>query len=620
MDSPNMPMGRRARLLTGGPSDTPASTETPAAPPIRATRLLKYLRPYLPQVAVALVAVIVTSGIELVFPTQIRSLLDSVIEQKDFALLNQIALGLVAIFLVRFVTAFVHTFALTYVGERIVMDIRREVYARLHQLSLRFFTERRVGELVSRLSSDVQTVRVLVTGNLSTIVSQAIVLVGALTIVIVLNWRMSLFLLAVALPMGIVSALFGRALRKISSSVQDRMADSSVIVDEAFQGVRVVKSFAREPYEVRRYETALVAYFQTTMRQARVRALFIPTIYTLSFLAIVGVLWYGGREALEGRLTVGGLASFLFYLVFIAASVGSFTSLYGQVQEALGATGRIFEILDTEPDVQDKPNAAALPAVKGEITFEGVEFSYDERIAVLRRIDLAVKPGEVLALVGPSGAGKSTVFNLIPRFYDPTAGRVLIDGVDLRDVTQASLRQQIGIVPQETLLFGGPIRENILYGRLDASEAEIIEASKAAHAHEFIMGFPDGYETIVGERGVKLSGGQRQRVAIARAILKDPRILLLDEATSSLDSESEGLVQDALERLMKNRTTVIIAHRLSTVHIADRIAVLNAGVLEELGTHDQLIKKKNGLYAKLYNMQFQTTPLDIDMGGQASLD
>ncbi len=606
MNSPDVRPVDRANLLSGRPESTSGSQSgAGVASAIRFERLLGYVRPYIPQMIIALVAVVLTSGIELIFPYLIKTLLDSVLDQHDFNLLNQIALGLVAVFLLRFVTAFIHQYLLAFIGERIVMDIRSQVYTHLQQLSLRFFTERRVGELVSRLSSDVQMIRSILTSNLSTFISQVVVFVGAIVIVILLNWRMTLFILAVAVPIGIATALFGRVLRRISTSVQDRVADSSTIVDEVFQGIRVVKSFAREGYEVKRYRGALQEMFDTSMRLVRVRSTFIPTIYTLSFLAIAGVLWYGGREVLAGRLTAGGLASFLFYLVFIAASVGSFTGLYSQVQEALGATRRIFEILDTEPDVKDRPDAAILPPVKGEILFEKVEFSYDERIAVLRGIDLRVEPGEVLALVGPSGAGKSTVFNLIPRFYDPSAGRVLIDGHDLRGVTQDSLRQQIGIVPQETLLFGGPIRENVLYGRLDASEDEMVAASKAANAHEFIMTFPDGYDTIVGERGVKLSGGQRQRVAIARAILKDPRILLLDEATSSLDSESEGLVQEALERLMRNRTTVIIAHRLSTVHVADRIAVLDAGSVVELGTHDQLIGR-GGLYAKLHNMQFQS--------------
>jgi subfamily B ATP-binding cassette protein MsbA len=553
---------------------------------------------------IALCALLITTGIELAFPYVIKTLLDSVLTQHDTALLNQIALSLVAIFVLRFFTAYVQQFLLSFVGEKIVMDIRNELYSHLHRLSLRFFADRRVGEMVSRLASDATLIRSVLTTNVATLVGQGLTFVGAILIVVLLNWRMTLFILALAPPVGLITALFGRRLRQISTKVQDRLAESSIVVDETLQGIRVVKSFAREDYEVKRYGGVMQAMFDAALRLARVRATFIPLMYTLSFLAIAGVLWFGGREVIAGRLTAGGLASFLFYLIYIAAAVGSMTGLYSQVQEALGATRRIFEILDTQPDIQDQPNAIALPDVNGQIVFEAVKFSYDERIPVLHGIDLRVEPGEVLALVGPSGAGKSTVFNLIPRFYDPTAGRVLIDGHDLRTVTQKSLRAQVGIVPQETLLFGGTIHENILYGRLDATENEIMAAARAANAHEFVTGFPDGYQTVVGERGVKLSGGQRQRIAIARALLKDPRILLLDEATSSLDSESEGLVQEALERLMQNRTTVIIAHRLSTVHIADRIAVLEAGNLVELGTHDNLMAK-NGLYARLYQLQFK---------------
>jgi len=317
---------------------------------------------------------------------------------------------------------------------------------------------------------------------------------------------------------------------------------------------------------------------------------------------------------IAGRLSEGGLTSFLFYLAFIAGSFGAFTGLYTQLQEALGAARRIFEILDTRPAIEDKPDAFELGRVEGRISFEDVSFAYDERVDVLEHINMEIAPGEVLALVGPSGAGKSTFVSLIPRFYDPDHGRILVDGHDLRDVTQKSLREQIAIVPQDTILFGGTIRENILYGRLDASEDDLIAAARAANAHEFITELPDGYETIVGERGIKLSGGQRQRVAIARAILADPRILLLDEATSSLDSESEGLVQEALERLMQGRTTIIIAHRLSTVQVADRIAVLDRGRLVELGSHSELLGS-DGLYAKLYKMQFEAGLKDMIEAG-----
>jgi subfamily B ATP-binding cassette protein MsbA len=387
--------------------------------------------------------------------------------------------------------------------------------------------------------------------------------------------------------------------------VQDELAWSSIIVEEVIQSIRVVKSFVRERFEIDRYRTAIERTFNAAMRLTRLRSAFGPLTFSLTFMAITGVLWYGGHEVISGRLTAGGLTSFLFYLMFIAGSFAAFTSMYTQIQEALGATERIFEILDTSPDVQDKPGAKELHEIDGRITFEHVSFSYDNRTVVLKDISLEISSGEVLALVGPSGSGKSTLFSLIPRFYDPTEGRVLLDGHDLRDITQYSLREHIGIVPQDTMLFGGTIRENISYGKLDASEEEIIAAANAANAHRFITELPDGYATVVGERGIKLSGGQRQRIAIARAILKDPCILLLDEATSSLDSESEGLVQEALERLMKDRTTIIIAHRLSTVQNADRIAVLEAGRVVELGSHAELLNKEDGLYGKLYAMQFE---------------
>jgi subfamily B ATP-binding cassette protein MsbA len=552
----------------------------------------------------ALLALLVGSLLSLVFPAVIQQVVDSVLVAGDVQLLDQITLFLLVVFLIRSATSLIETYNLNYVGERIVVDVRLQLYQHLQELSLGFFLRRRVGELVSRLSSDVTIMRTALTNNVNTLLQQSLIMLGSIGIMLALNWRLTLFILVLAPVIVALGAGFGVLMRRTSTQIQDELAAATTVVDEVFQNIREVKSFVREPYEVERYGSAIGRAFRAALRLLRIRAAFGPLVGFLGFGGLAGVLWFGGREVLAERLTGGQLIAFLIYGLTVAGSLGALVNLYTQFQEALGATKRVFQLLDAEPDVTDSPGANTLSAVEGRVTFDNVSFSYDERQEVLHNIHLDIAPGEIVALVGPSGAGKSTIFNLIPRFYDPTGGTVLVDDVDVRTVTQASLRQQIGIVPQETLLFGGTIRENIRYGRLDASEDEITAAAKAANAHDFILELPDQYDTIVGERGVRLSGGQRQRVAIARAILKDPRILLLDEATSSLDSESEHLVQEALGRLMQNRTTVIIAHRLSTVRIAHRIAVLDKGHIFELGTHNELMAL-DGLYAKLYGMQFR---------------
>lgn len=584
-------------------------TSKPNEPAISLTtinwrRLLGYLSPYKGRMALAILALLLSSGFGLTFPLIIVRLLDSVTKANEYGPLNLLAGALVVIFLLQAAFSFFQSYLLTYIGERIVFDLRTSLYRHLQKLSLDFYATRRVGDLVSRLSSDVTQMRSMLTNNLTMLLSQIIGLIGSIAILLTLNTSFTLFILGLVPVLVGVAVIFGRTIRKRSLRIQDELADSTVVAEEGLQGIRVVKSFGREDYEAQRYHGAMENTFQASLQMALSNSLFGSVMMFLGFGSIGAIMWYGGREVIAGHLSLAMITGFLIYGISIAASVGGLAGLYGQLNAAVGGVQRVFELLDTQPSVQDSPQAETLTSSQGQISFEEVSFSYDGRAEVLQNISLEIQEGEILALVGPSGAGKSTLFNLIPRFYDPKQGTVKIDGHDLRAITQDSLRAQIAIVPQETMLFGGTIRENILYGRLEATEGELIAAAKAANAHDFIMAFPKQYDTLVGERGLNLSGGQRQRIAIARAILKDPRILLLDEATSSLDNESEEQVQDALNHLMQDRTTVIIAHRLSTIKVADRIAVLDGGQIVELGTHLELMEK-NGLYARLYTMQFR---------------
>jgi subfamily B ATP-binding cassette protein MsbA len=569
-------------------------------------RLLAYTRPYRVRLAIALLSLLIAGALGLAFPQVVRMLIDAAFVDRDSHKLNRLALLLVAVFASQAAFSFLRTYLLSYTGERIVADVRTQVYNHLTGLPVAFFANRRVGELTSRLASDVSVVQTATTGSVTELLRVCLMLVGGVTIIFITNTRLTLLMLAIV-PVVIVAAHFyGRYVRRLSTQVQDRLAEANSVLEETLSAIRIVQSFVREEYERARYRDRIQDSLKLAVKRAVASAGFIAFIILVVYSGIAVVLWFGSRMVVAGQMSAGDLIAFVLYTFFVGGAVGGMTELYGQFNQAIGATRRVFELLDTKPEIKDPDDPERLENVRGRVQLIDVHFSYpDERaLPVLKGVTIEAKPGEIIALVGPSGAGKSTLVALIPRFYDASSGAILVDGHDIRSVRLADLRGAIGMVPQETTLFGGPVRENIAYGKLGAGDDEIEAVARAAHAHEFVVEFPDGYDTIVGERGVKLSGGQRQRIAIARALLKNPAILILDEATSSLDSESERLVQDALETLMEGRTTFVIAHRLSTVRRADRIVVLDGGRIVEEGTHEELLANA-GLYKRLYEIQFR---------------
>jgi ATP-binding cassette, subfamily B, bacterial MsbA len=569
------------------------------------SRFLPRVRPYRTTLAGAAVLILIGTVIGLAFPLIVRELLDAAFLAGDQGLLNRIALFLMGLFLVQAGVNFAQSYMTASVSERVVADLRMDLFRHLVSQPPGYFARRRVGELSSRLASDAGLIQAILRFGIPELVRQGTFLLGALILVTVTHPRLTLVTMIAIPPTVLAGWLLGRRVRRITTGIQDRLAEAVSRAEQVFSQVRTVQSFTREDWEEARFGDAVTATRDQGLNRAVARAILTGTVTFTAFGAIVLVLWEGGRLVLDGTLTPGTLVAFLLYAVTIAGAVTSLAGFWGNLQEASGAARRIFEILDHPVELVDPARPRPLPRpVEGRIHYEGVHFRYGEDLpVVLHGIDLELAPGETVALVGPSGAGKSTLASLIPRFYDVDRGRVAIDGVDVREVALAELRAVIGLVPQEPLLFAGTIKENLRYGRPAATDQEIEVAAREARAHEFITALPEGYDALVGERGVTLSAGQRQRIAIARVLLKAPAILILDEASSALDAESEALVQDALERLMEGRTTLVIAHRLSTILRADRILVLDGGEIVDQGTHHALLASSD-LYTRLYRRQF----------------
>lgn len=564
--------------------------------------MLPLLRPYRARLAAAFACLTVAAAAGLVFPLVLRFLLDAAFVLKDRGALDRVAAMLLAVFAVQGVMNFTQVYILSATTERIIAALREQTFAHLIRLSPAFFTEQRTGELTSRISNDLGVLQSLLGTWMSELSRQSMFLVGGIILMTITNPRLTLTTLAVV-PLVVGAAfVFGRALRKASTGVQDRVASAMGTADEAFGAIRAVQGFTREPQEIGRFSGLLRDVVTAAVRRAQLRAMFFGIVGFVAFASVVVIMWQGGVQVIAGRLTAGALVAFLFYSLTVAAAVGSLASLFGHLQEAVGAATRVFELLDTQATVRESARPRVLPTpVRGAVAFESVSFRYaDDLPEVIHDFTVRMAPGEVVALVGHSGGGKTTIANLLPRFWDVTDGRITLDDIDVRDLSLDSLRGAIGIVPQEPVLFSGTIRENIAYARADATDADVEQAARAAHAMEFIDRLAHGWDTRVGERGVKLSGGQRQRIAIARVFLRNPAVVILDEATSSLDTESERLVEKALEQLLQHRTTLLIAHRLTTVRRAHRVIVLDNGRIVEAGSHDELLRRQGGRFAALH--------------------
>jgi ABC transporter fused permease/ATP-binding protein len=567
-------------------------------------RLLSLARPERGTLAVGIVALFVGSSVNLLFPQALRFIIDEALGAKDERLIRNAALTMLAIAAVQAGAAALRFVLFSVVGERVVTRLRRDVYERLMAQEVGFFDERRTGELTNRLASDTTVIQSTVSANISMALRNGVVVLGGTGMLLYTSPVLTSLMLLVVPPVAVGAVMYGRRIRKLSRDVQDALAAANEVAEESLSGIRTVRAFTAEAREVERYGEAVSRSFDLARSRAKAGGLFMAVAAFCAAGAAVAVLWYGSHLVLQDKLTVGALSTFLIYSLQIAFSLGALADIWADLNRASGASERVFELVDRVPAIPSSGGQTP-PSVQGEIRFEGVHFAYPSRkdVQVLTGIDLDIQPGEMVALVGPSGAGKSTIASLVQRLYDPDGGRVLLDGQDVRALDPLWLRRQVGTVAQEPILFSTTVAENIRYGRMDATDDEVEASARLANAHDFIRAFPDGYRTLVGERGVQLSGGQKQRVAIARALLKDPRILVLDEATSALDAESEHLVKEALDRLMKGRSTLVIAHRLSTVKDAHRVLVLEGGKVVQSGTHEKLLSA-DGLYRKLVERQF----------------
>jgi ATP-binding cassette subfamily B protein len=587
--------------------NTPRETERPKASSLRPLRaLLPFLAPYRGRMLIALVALMIAAAAMLALPQALKNVIDKGFTASSAAAIDRYFLLLLVAAAVFAAFASLRMYLVNWIGERVVADLRSAVYARVIRMDPAFFEVTKTGEVLSRLTTDTTLIQSLSGIGLSILLRSSVSFIGSLVLLLLTSLKLALIIFALIPTVLAPMLLFGRRVRRLSRDSQDRIADTSGLAGETLNAIQTVQAFTLEELHGRRYDDMVEKSFDTAVQRTRVRAWLIAAAIMTTFSAVTLVLWLGARAVLQGTMTGGDLAKFLSYAIFMGSAVAALSEMWGELQRASGAMERTVELLGSRPSLKIPANPVALnPVQQGQITFEHLSFSYPSRpnIRALSDFHLEIAPGETVAFVGPSGAGKSTAFSLLLRFYDPASGRILIDGVDIALADPQAVRARIGLVPQETMIFGASARENIRYGRPGASDAEIEAAARAAAAHDFIRKLPEGYDTYLGERGARLSGGQKQRIAIARAMLKNPPILLLDEATSSLDSESERLIQDALEQLMRGRTTLVIAHRLATAINSDRIVVIDRGRIVGVGRHEQLLRD-NALYARLAELQF----------------